>query len=142
MFSPRSRYKKKRLYLLALIAVIFTYFFLFSRYQTYEYQEVIKNAKPKDIWEFVSDFSKMRQLNPTILDFKITADHGTLEDWKYTVEYSENLSHWPHWINKAVGHYHAKKIIKDRKYVYVIESTHRTCFFHFYCGKSSILKLI
>lgn len=61
---------------------------------------MIKHAKAKDVWEFVSDFGKMRQLNPTILDFKITADHGGgLDDWKYSVEYSEKLSHWPHWVS-------------------------------------------
>lgn len=86
MFTTRNRHSKKRkFYIFGLIAVIFLYLFLFTRYQTFEYQEVIKNASPKAIWEFVSDFSKMKELNPTILDFKITADHGTLEDWKYTV---------------------------------------------------------
>lgn len=136
MFTSRGRYNRKRkFYIAGICACIFLYLFLFSRYQTFEYQEVIKNSNPKDVWEFVSDFRKMKELNPTILDFKIVADHGNLEDWQYTVEYTETLSHWPHWENKAVGNYHAKKVIRDRKYVYVIDSTHKTCFFALYCGE-------
>jgi hypothetical protein len=131
--NPYSNNKRK--YIVGICAIIFVYSFLFSRYQSYEYQEVIKNVKPKVIWEFVADFSQMKTLNPTIIDFKILSDEGNFEDWKYTVEYTENLSHWPHWINKAVANYHVTKVIRDRKYVYLVESEHKTCFYGIYCGK-------
>lgn len=134
MFISRGR-QSKRKYVIGICAVIFVYLFLFSRYQTFEYQEVIKNAKPEAVWEYVADFSKMKLLNPTIVEFKILSDHGNNEDWQYTVEYIENMSHWPYWRNQAVGNYHVKKEIRDRKYLYLVESTHKTCFFSFYCGK-------
>lgn len=132
MFTIRSRYNKRK-YIIGICAIIFIYIFLFSRYQSYEYQEVIKNVKPSVVWEFVADFSKMKQLNPTILDFKIVSDEGNPEDWKYTAEYTEKLSHWPYWINKSTGNFHVKKIIRDRKYVYLVESVHKTCFYGVYC---------
>lgn len=134
MFINRGR-QSKRKYIIGICAIIFVYLFLFSRYQTFEYQEVIKNTKPETVWEYVADFSKMKLLNPTIVDFKILSDHGNNEDWQYTVEYIENMSHWPYWKNQAVGNYHVKKVVRDRKYLYLVESTHKTCFFSFYCGK-------
>lgn len=134
MFKSRGR-QSKRKYVVGICAVVFVYLFLFSRYQTFEYQEVIKGTKPETVWEYVADFSKMKLLNPTIVEFKILSDHGNNEDWKYSVEYIENMSHWPYWRNQAVGNYHVKKVIRDRKYLYLVESTHKTCFFGFYCGK-------
>lgn len=133
MFTSRGR-QSKRKYIIGICAIIFIYLFLFSRYQTFEYQEVIKNVKPEKVWEYVADFSKMKSLNPTILDFKILSDHGNNEDWKYSVEYIEKLSHWPHWRSQATGNYHVRKVIRERKYVYLVESTHKTCFFGIYCG--------
>lgn len=133
MFTSRGR-QSKRKYIIGICAVIFVYLFLFSRYQTYEYQEVIKNVKPETVWEYVADFSKMKTLNPTILEFKILSDHGNNEDWKYSVEYIEKLSHWPHWKSQATGNYHVRKVIRERKYLYLVESTHKTCFFGIYCG--------
>jgi hypothetical protein len=132
MFSTRGR-NNKRKYIIGIVAVILSYLFLFTRYQTCEIQEVISNVKPQLVWEFIADFSKMKSLNPTLLDFKITADQGTNEDWKYSVEYLEKLSHWPHWTNTALGHFHVRKAIKDRKYVFLVESEHKTCFYGFYC---------
>lgn len=112
---------------------------MFARYQTYESQEVLKNVKPEKVWEYVADFSKMKALNPSILEFKILSDHGNNDDWKYTVEYIENLTYWPYWRNKATGNYHVKKIIKNMKQIYLVESTHKTCFFGVYCGETQNL---
>lgn len=135
MFNPRRR-SIKRNYTIGIIAVILIiYLYLFARYQTYEHQAVIKNAKPVAVWEFVADFSKMKQLNPTILDFKILSDHGNYNDWKYSVEYLEKLSHWPHWDNKILGNFHVKKVTIDRKNVYLVESTHKTCFYAVFCSE-------
>lgn len=135
MFTSRGRQNKKAKYIIGICAVIFVYIFLFTRYQSFEYQEVIKNVKPETVWEYVADFSKMKSLNPTILEFKVLSDHGNIDDWKYSVEYIEKLSHWPYFLNKATGNYHVKKVIRDRKYLYLVESTHKTCFFGVYCGK-------
>lgn len=136
MLLVRGNRHSKRKYIIAICVVIFVYLLLFSRYQTYEYNEVIKNTKPEDVWKFVSDFSKMKSLNPTILEFKIKSDEGNNEDWKYTAEYLEKLSHWPYWKNQATGHFHVRKVIRDRKYFYLVESTHKTCFFGVYCGNN------
>lgn len=109
MFTTRSR-QNKRKYILGICVIIFIYLLLFARYQTFEYQEVIKNAKAKDVWEFVADFNQMKKLNPTILEFKIVSDHGNNEDWKYTVEYIENMLYWPYWKSQATGAYHIRKV--------------------------------
>jgi len=135
VFTSRGR-QSKRKYIIGICAVIFVYLFLFSRYQTYEYQEVIKNVKPEKVWDYVADFSKMKSLNPTILEFKVFADHGNNEDWKYSVEYIEKLSQWPYWKNQATGNFRVRKVVRERKYVYLVESTHKTCFFGIYCVKS------
>ena len=136
MFNPRRRSVSPKLKLIiGIVVAIFIYLFFVGRYQTYEQSEVIKNAKPAAVWEFVADFSKMKQLNPTILDFKILSDHGNYEDWKYTVEFVEQLSHWPHWQNTINGNFHVRKVLKDYKNVYLVESTHKVCFFIFFCRK-------
>lgn len=135
MFNTRGGRQNKRKYIVGICAIIFVYLLIFSRFQTYEYQGVIKDVKPEVVWEFIADFSKMKTLNPTIHDFKILSDQGNNEDWKYTVEYSEKLSHWPHWTNIATGNYHVRKTIRNMKYLYLVESTHKTCFFSFYCGE-------
>lgn len=125
----------KRNYILTGIAAILIYVFLIGGYKTYQHEDVIKNAKPVDVWEFIADFSKMKELNPTILDFKILSDHGNNHDWKYSVEYTEQLSHWPYWLNTIVGHFHVRKVLEDRKSLYLVESTHKVCFFWLYCCK-------
>lgn len=139
MFTSRGR-QSNRKYIFGICAVIFVYLLLFSRYQTFEYQEVIENAKPETVWETVADFSKMKSFNPTILEFKILSDHGNNEDWKYVVEYIEKLSHWPYWKNQATGNYHVRRVIRDRKYLYLVESVHKTCFFGVYCGELTRLR--
>lgn len=136
MFNPRRRsISKKQKIIISVAAVILIYLFFFGRYQTYEQSEIIKNAKPIEVWEFVADFSKMKELNPTILDFKILSDHGNNEDWKYTVEFLEKLSHWPYWENTINGNFHVRKVLKDSKNLYLVESTHKVCFFKFFCRK-------
>jgi hypothetical protein len=135
MFTTRGRNQNKRKYIVGICAIIFIYLLIFSRYQTFEYQGVIKNAKPQVVWEFIAALGKMKTLNPTIFDFKILSDQGNNEDWKYTVEYTEKLSHWPYWTNTGLGNYHVRKTIRNMKYFYLVESTHKTCFFGFYCGE-------
>ncbi|XP_070506528.1 uncharacterized protein [Chironomus tepperi] len=138
MFNTRRRSVSTKLkFFIGIPVAILIYLFFFGRFQTYEQSEIIKNAKPVAVWEFVADFSKMKQLNPTILDFKILSDHGNYEDWKYTVEFLEQLSHWPYWQNTINGNFHVRKVLKDQKNLFLVESTHKVCFFKFFCLKST-----
>ncbi|KAM8709893.1 hypothetical protein ACLKA7_016661 [Drosophila subpalustris] len=117
-------------------AVLLLYVFVFSGgYHKYQIDGVIGNTGPERVWEYVADFNKMRLLNPTIIDFKILADHGHAHDWRYTVEYTERLSHWPHWLNKATAKYIVTKSMPGvQPLEWAIESNHETCFFGgFYC---------
>ncbi|CAO1407568.1 unnamed protein product [Diamesa tonsa] len=136
MFAPRNRHNKRKIIILVCV-VICLYVTLFSPYSNYEYQEIIKNVKPEKVWEFVADFSKMKTLIPNMLEFKITADHGNNDDWKYSVDYLEKLSHWPYWKNNAVAHYSVKSKDVDGKLNYIVDSKHKTCFFGVYCVKST-----
>lgn len=135
MFTTRGRPNHKRKYIVGVVAALFFYLFIFARFQTFEYDAVIKGAQPEAVWNYIADFSKMKTLNPTISDFKILSDHGNNEDWKYSVEYTETLSHWPYTTNINTGNFHVHKVIRNMKLVYVVESTHKTCFFGLYCGE-------
>ncbi|XP_016935611.4 uncharacterized protein [Drosophila suzukii] len=120
------------------IALLLYVFVFSSGYQKYQIEGIIKRSEPEKVWEYVADFNKMRLLNPTIINFKILADHGHAHDWRYTVEYTERLSHWPYWKNTATGRYVVTKTLPGVSPVaYVINSTHQTCFFGgFYCLQS------
>jgi hypothetical protein len=135
MFNTRRSLQKQKYYIVGICAIIFIYLFLFSRYQTFETQVVLKNTKPEKVWEVIADFGKMKSFNPTMFDFKIISDHGNNEDWKYSVEYTEKLSYWPYFTNIGYGNYHVRKVIRNMKYLYLVESTHKTCFFGMYCGE-------
>ncbi|EDW19577.1 uncharacterized protein LOC6583433 [Drosophila mojavensis] len=119
----------KRLALL-LGAVVLLYLFVFSGgYHKYQIDRVIDNARPEAVWEYVADFNKMRLLNPTIINFRILADQGHAHDWRYTVRYTERLSHWPHWLNEATAHYVVTKTLPGvHPPAWSIQSTHETCF--------------
>uniref|UniRef100_A0A1A9VYK3 Uncharacterized protein n=1 Tax=Glossina austeni TaxID=7395 RepID=A0A1A9VYK3_GLOAU len=105
---------------------------------SYEIDGIIKNTKPEDVWNYVADFSKMKLLNPTILDFKILSESGHIHDWRYTVEYTEHLSHWPYWFNVGIGQYIVIKSMPDKQpQTYSIKSQHQTCFLKgLYCLRS------
>lgn len=52
--------------------------------------------------------------------------------------YRERLSHWPYSINEAGADFQVKKLHENKRGQYLVESTHRTCFFGgFYCCKLS-----
>ncbi|XP_037821957.1 uncharacterized protein LOC119610700 [Lucilia sericata] len=119
-----------------VISVLLLLYLVFSSgYHKYEIDGVIKNSRPEDVWNYVADFSKMRLLNPTILNFRILSDSGHTHDWRYTVEYTERLSHWPYWANTARANYIVVKSLPQVKpVVYSIKSKHETCFFKgLYC---------
>ncbi|XP_020283358.1 uncharacterized protein LOC109854561 [Pseudomyrmex gracilis] len=97
------------------------------------FEAIVNNSDPKHVWEFVADFSNMKKLNPTIEDFFVITESGNYDHWKYSVEYTEHLSHLPMIRNVAHGHYAVRPDDKG----YVISSKHRTCFvFGFYCLES------
>ncbi|XP_053687336.1 uncharacterized protein LOC128736862 [Sabethes cyaneus] len=132
-----ARWHRRRLAIVSLITLVF-YCILSSRYSEYKIDTIIHRTKPEVVYEYVADFSKMKSLNPTILDFNIVADHGNLDHWKYSVEYTEQLSHWPYVRNSAVGHYSVRKLPQSEGGQYSVASTHKTCFIlGFFCLKSN-----
>ncbi|XP_058464654.1 uncharacterized protein LOC131438569 [Malaya genurostris] len=124
---PFSRWARRRFVLVAVCSLV-VYYLLSSSYNEYQINTIIRRTKPEIVWEYIADFSKMKKLNPTILDFKILADHGNLDHWKYSVEYRERLSHWPYTSNTAVGHYSVRKLPELEGGQYSVASTHKTCF--------------
>ncbi|XP_053676093.1 uncharacterized protein LOC128726315 [Anopheles nili] len=122
-----GRWTKRRA-IPAIAIAITLYYFLSSSYERYEIDSVIPHTNPESVWDFVADFSRMKQLNPTILHFRILADHGNQEHWKYTVEYRERLSHWPYSLNTAIGQYSVLRLPETEGGHYAVLSTHRTCF--------------
>lgn len=58
-------------------------------------------------------------------DFSVIDEGGNYDHWKYSVRYTEHLSHLPMIRNVAHGHY----AVKPDDNGYVISSRHRTCFF-------------
>lgn len=55
----------KRISLLGLL-VLGIYWIFSASNNKYEVDAIIKNTKPEAVWEYVSDFSKMKLLNPTM----------------------------------------------------------------------------
>ncbi|XP_063695806.1 uncharacterized protein LOC134827166 [Culicoides brevitarsis] len=131
------RWNKRRLLSVALSGIVF-YLILSAKYNKFQAETVIKNHKPEDVWNFVADFSKMKLLNPTIEEFRILKDHGNFNHWKYEVEYIERLSHWPYWKNANMGYFSVYKLPQEQGGEYVVDSTHKTCFFAgLYCLKAN-----
>ncbi|EDS32223.1 conserved hypothetical protein [Culex quinquefasciatus] len=126
MASIASRFFKRRFTLAALSIIL--YWILSSPYNTFETEIVLHGTKPEVVWEYVADFSKMKTLNPTILDFNIVKDHGNVHHWQYSVEYTERLSHWPYSKNVALGHFSVRKLPEAEGGQYSVASTHKTCF--------------
>ncbi|KAJ3629355.1 hypothetical protein MTP99_013751 [Tenebrio molitor] len=127
----RVQWKSKRTLgiVFSLIALYFT-----VRIKNYEHQASVflSETHPNEAWEFVADFSNMKYLNPTIINFSIVSESGNYDNWKYSTQYSEFLSHWPHLRNNAVAHFNVKA--DKGKGVYFINSVHKTClFFGFFC---------
>jgi hypothetical protein len=60
------------------------------------------------------------------IDFTILSEGGNYEHWHYTAQYTEFLLSLPFIHNFADGHFNVKP---SGGGVYVIQSTHNTCFF-------------
>uniref|UniRef100_A0A1Q3F8U8 Uncharacterized protein n=1 Tax=Culex tarsalis TaxID=7177 RepID=A0A1Q3F8U8_CULTA len=121
-----SRFFKRRLVITALGLAL--YWILSSPYNAFQTEIVLPRTKPELVWEYVADFSKMKTLNPTILDFNIVKDHGNVHHWQYSVQYTERLSHWPYSKNVALGHFSVRKLPEEEGGQYSVASTHKTCF--------------
>uniref|UniRef100_A0A1I8MYK3 Uncharacterized protein n=1 Tax=Musca domestica TaxID=7370 RepID=A0A1I8MYK3_MUSDO len=119
----------------AVVILLAIYLVFSSGYHDYKSDGIIKNTKPEEVWNYVADFSKMRLLNPSILNFKILSDGGNTHDFRYTVEYTERLNHWPYWLNTARANFKVVKSMPNiEPQIYSIESQHETCFFKgLYC---------
>lgn len=121
------QYKYKRI--ICCVLGIFV-LYLLVRIGEYQHEESIKlkNVKAVDAWDFVADFSNMKYLNPTIIEFNILSESGNYAHWVYTTAYTEVLSHWPYLSNVNVAKFdvYSSKNMKD---TYYINSTHRTCLF-------------
>ncbi|XP_069674060.1 uncharacterized protein [Periplaneta americana] len=115
---------KMRVLCVCLLAVSL-YLVLRTRKQNVVFEATIRNSKPVEVWEFVADFSNMKMLNPTIIDFNILSETGNYDHWSYSAEYTEFLSSLPFIHNFADAHFNVKPM-KDGSYV--IQSTHSTCF--------------
>ncbi|VEN46582.1 unnamed protein product [Callosobruchus maculatus] len=131
MKMARMQWKSRRT-IASFLGVFFLYLMIRANYYEHKSFVFIPRVPPNQVWEFVADFSNMKYLNPTIIDFNIIEESGNYKHWKYTTEYSEKLSHWPNLPNHALAHFDVKSSpVKD---VYYIYSTHRTClFFGLYC---------
>lgn len=51
---------------IACILLLAVYLIFSASNNTYEADVTIKNVNPKVVWDFLADFSKLRQLNPTM----------------------------------------------------------------------------
>ncbi|ERL88221.1 uncharacterized protein LOC109544903 isoform X1 [Dendroctonus ponderosae] len=118
---------KTRRIIYVVLGLVFTYLSIRVRTVEHKASVFLPKVHPNEPWEFVADFSNMKFLNPTIIDFTVTDESGTYDHWKYSVQYSENLSHWPHLSNHAIAHFQVRT--NDEKDVYFIHSNHRTCLF-------------
>lgn len=60
-----TRWNKRRL-IAIFVALITLYTIFSSSYNKYQIDATIKNVKAEEVWDFISDFSKMKMLNPTM----------------------------------------------------------------------------
>lgn len=116
-------YRKKAI--ICLCIAFICYLLFRCRKYNVTFSATIANAKPVEVWEFVSDFNNMKKLNPTILDFSIESESGNYNHWKYRVYYTEYLAQLPFLTNFAWADFNVKT--EDNK-IYSIYSSHRTCF--------------
>ncbi|XP_017878179.1 uncharacterized protein LOC108623849 [Ceratina calcarata] len=119
------KWKTRNVLYTMLTLLIFYVLFLYKRKQHVLFEDIIKDSNPIHVWEFMADFSNMKKLNPTIEEFNIISESGNYDHWKYSVEYTEHLSHIPIIRNTAIGNY----AVHRDKNGYLITSKHLTCFF-------------
>ncbi|KAF4521503.1 hypothetical protein B566_EDAN001803 [Ephemera danica] len=119
----KIRYKKYRIFAVLVLAI--TFYFLFrSRKLKYHFEFDVAQANPASVWEYVADFSNMKYLNPTILDFTIESESGNYDHWEYSAHYTEFLSQIPMVKNTARANF----VVRPEGDEFVIISHHLTCF--------------
>ncbi|XP_033332123.1 uncharacterized protein LOC117223748 [Megalopta genalis] len=119
------RWKTRNVLYSALMLFVFYILFIYKKKSQVIFEGIIQNSNPIHVWEYVADFSNMKKLNPTIEEFNVIAESGNYDHWKYSVEYTERLSHIPIIRNVAQGHY----AVRQDNHGYLITSKHHTCFF-------------
>ncbi|XP_076239459.1 uncharacterized protein LOC143182382 [Calliopsis andreniformis] len=119
------KWKTRNVLYTTLTSIFFYVLFIYKKKHQAMIEGVIHNTNPMHVWEFVADFNNMKKLNPTIEDFNVIAESGNYDHWKYSVEYTEHLSHVPIIRNTAHGHY----AIRQENNGYLVTSKHHTCFF-------------
>lgn len=60
-----THWNRRRVAYTAIGLLLFYWIFSAST-KYYEADVTLKNVKAKEVWEFLADFSKIRQLNPTM----------------------------------------------------------------------------
>ncbi|KYN43530.1 hypothetical protein ALC56_01791 [Trachymyrmex septentrionalis] len=123
-FNP-MKWKTRSILHSILGALLLYILFVYKKKHQVMFEGIINKSDPKLVWEFVADFSNMKKLNPTIEDFNVLDEGGNYDHWKYSVRYTEHLSHLPMIRNVAHGYY----AVKPDNHGYVISSRHLTCFF-------------
>jgi len=89
------------------------------------------SENPHQVWEFVSDLSNARLLNPSIYDFDILHEKGNYEHWEFTAVIYETMSFIPMLTNVNYANYILKpSTSKDH---FKILSNYQTCFFKYAC---------
>uniref|UniRef100_A0A1B6IVS3 Uncharacterized protein n=2 Tax=Homalodisca liturata TaxID=320908 RepID=A0A1B6IVS3_9HEMI len=124
-FRMQTIWCKKRVILWCVVGFVLWLLLHKAQYNV-RFEAVVKKSEAIEVWEYVADFSNLKRLNPTIKEFSIEAESGNYDHWKYTVHYTEFLSHLPSIENYAVAHYQVKPLSKTS---YIIQSTHRTCLY-------------
>ncbi|XP_018394580.1 PREDICTED: uncharacterized protein LOC108773318 [Cyphomyrmex costatus] len=123
-FNP-MKWKTRSILHSILGALLLYILFVYKKKHQVVFEGIINKSDPRLVWEFMADFSNMKKLNPTIEDFTVLDEGGNYDHWKYSVRYTEHLSHLPMIRNVAHGHY----AVKPDNNGYVINSRHLTCFF-------------
>ncbi|XP_068082601.1 uncharacterized protein [Anabrus simplex] len=114
---------KKRVVLVTVVAIIL-YFTFRSKEHHYTLKFDIKNSKAKYVWEFVADFSNMKELIPNMVDFTVLAESGNYDHWSYSIHYTEYLQYLPMLHYSNYGHFDVKPLVDS----FIIWSNHSACF--------------
>uniref|UniRef100_A0A8D8QDK0 Uncharacterized protein n=1 Tax=Cacopsylla melanoneura TaxID=428564 RepID=A0A8D8QDK0_9HEMI len=126
----------RRLALVCALSFLSYSLFRLKQY-TLVYEALITNQSVGVLGEYVADFSNLKKLNPTILEFYVTQEQGNYEHWQYSVKYKEFLSQLRFITNVADAHVQVLPSTKTRP-EFIIMSHHVTCFMdsYFTCVKS------
>lgn len=64
-FNP-MKWKTRTVVYGVLGALLFYVLFVYKKKDQVIHEVVVNNSNPKQVWEFVADFSNMKKLNPTM----------------------------------------------------------------------------